>query len=290
MKSNTKKVINIVLTLAMIFSMMVALGSVAMAAPVLGEATAAFVGDTEEVTIDFVSSEAGLASLRAIIASRVDGEWVESDKLLDWVAADQYSLVEAANSLSFAIAREDLQGEIIKIIVAGAPGTGTTSALLAVDVDRYSLGWAFKSCPAVPEDQGKYTAETWAIFKGIYDAAVLVDEDEFASQAEVDAACEALSGAIRQLNSVIVGIKIDAIAATTVSRNTTYTFDTILDSADPGHTLFTQIVWSTNMPAYATVLDAEKGIIKINNLPGTAILTVTDKYTGLSATIVLRII
>jgi len=82
----------------------------------------------------------------------------------------------------------------------------------------------------------------------------------------------------------ITSIKINAPALTTVVRGVTYKFELALNegASDEG------IIWSTSNPTYATT--KADGTIAILNKTGTVILTATDPESGLSNSIILRIV
>jgi len=82
----------------------------------------------------------------------------------------------------------------------------------------------------------------------------------------------------------ITSVKIDAPVATTLVRNSTYSFDTILNQGALGGDL----VWTVSSPSYAIVNDNNS--ISILNRTGTVILTATDPLSGYSSTIILRIV
>jgi len=82
----------------------------------------------------------------------------------------------------------------------------------------------------------------------------------------------------------VTSIKIDAPSAVTVMRDKVYKFEVILNEGALGD----GIVWSVSNATYATV-DAD-GNVKTSNKTGTAVLTATDPVSGLSNSIVLRIV
>jgi len=82
----------------------------------------------------------------------------------------------------------------------------------------------------------------------------------------------------------VSSIKIDSPAATTVARGVTYDFKAILNEGATGD----NIVWSVNNPLYANVNG--EGSVSILNRTGSVVLTATDTVSGLSNSIVLRIV
>ena len=74
-------------------------------------------------------------------------------------------------------------------------------------------------------------------------------------------------------------------AAVTAARNSTIQFDYIVNK----DALHEGVVWSVSNSAYATV-NTETGAVTVKNLTGTVILTAKDPLTGISHSIVLRIV
>jgi len=94
---------------------------------------------------------------------------------------------------------------------------------------------------------------------------------------------EAIAGSDPQ-KAPITSIQIDAPSTTTVIRGGIYSFRAILNEGALGD----GIIWSVNNPLYATV--NSNGIVAVLNKTGTAILTASDPASGLSHSIVLRIL
>ena len=289
MKTNTKKVINILLTLSMLVSMVTVFGSVALAAPVPKDGMTA-VCVVDEVTVSFeADDDEGHASVMVYTKTITDG--VESPDYTRLVHIDQTlpaGVVEGENSFSFVL---DITpygplfsagGMIVKIIVRTADFERV--AYVAVAVDKTALIDLFNAGPRWP-DKDKYYGPTWDIYIGALDWAAIVIADPLASQIVVDAAYDRLEAAIAQLRFLLTAVQVDALALQTVVRNQTYFFDVIPTA--PG--LFEMnIEWTIN-PLYGYT-DNEKGSVTILNRTGTVVLYAEDTYSGIITQITLRII
>jgi len=256
----------------MMISMVTVFGSVVLAAPVLSDPAATLAGDEVTVTFDAADAAGVWASLRAMNGTA-------------WVFLDQYLLVDDANALKFPIDDVALKGEVITITVAAAAGAGTFVIKLAINVDKSALQAAYD---AAPTNEALYYAPTWAIFKAAYDAAgdVLA---AVSTQKEVDDALADLLAGIDQLLFKITGIKINAPTATTVARGGSYVFEVVLEA--PG-AFFVDVDWTIANTAYgvAEVVDKDGiGKVTIKTMTGSVQLIATDKVTGLSHFILLRI-
>lgn len=82
----------------------------------------------------------------------------------------------------------------------------------------------------------------------------------------------------------VTSIRVDSAASTAVKRGDTVTFKVVLNEGATAD----GIVWTINNALYANV-DPSTGTVKILNKTGTAVLTATDSYNGLSHSIILRI-
>ena len=274
MKTNLKRVISIILGLAMMISLVTALGGVALAAPpVLSKPVASISGDL--VTVKTVLSEVDaskFASLRAL------------DKDTGgYVYLNQYTLEVGENSRAFPVSAVALKGKVLKIIIAAGVGNGTQTAWLAIGVDKDALEDAIDAAPGF-DKEALYSAVSWAVFGPALEEAIDVFEDETASQLEVDAACDALVDATAALQLLITSLKIKADPMVSVKRGDTgLTF--ALETNEGAYT--GGVTWAISNPAYATV--TVDGVVTILNKTGTVILTATDSLTKLTFSIVLRI-
>ena len=277
MKTNTKRAINIILSLAMMISLVTTLGGVALAAPVLSNASAAIVGEeiTVRVTLEGVEGST-YASLRAMD---------RDDETGAIVFLDQYVLKAGLNDdVKFAIDAVELKGKVLKIVIAAGAGAGTAEVFLPIFVSKDALKAAIEAAELKVESV--YSARSWAVFAPALVAAVKVFEEPLASQAQVDAACKALVDATDGLELLMTKLKINAAATYSVKRNESYTFEIIVnDGAYVG-----DLVWAVSNELYAEVEgDGLTAEVTIFNKTGTVILSVTDRLTKLSNTIVLRI-
>ena len=117
MKTNTKRVINIILALAMMISLITAFGSVALAAPELNNESAAYDKALEIVTVKVTLAgveDSQYASLRAI--NTADGSFLY---------LNQYELIVGQNIITFPVADEVIRGKSVDIIVCSKAGKVT---------------------------------------------------------------------------------------------------------------------------------------------------------------------
>jgi len=272
MKTNTKRVINILLTLAMMISLITAFGGAALAAPVLSGASASLAGDDVTLNVSAAGAAGAFASLRVVL----------KEDVTTFVHVDQFILADGDNEIVFPIEAADYKGLVLRITLAAAAADGTIVTYLAVNVDKDILNALIDGAP----DEDLYEHTTWAVYADALAKAIVVRDEPFASQIEVDAAVAELEAGLDQLLFKMTSIVINAPAATTVMRNQSYTFTF---TGAPAPVYDAEVVWSVSNITYATV-DPLTGVVKVLNKTGTVILTATDPYTGTYTSIVLRIV
>ncbi|MCL2151885.1 MAG: Ig-like domain-containing protein [Oscillospiraceae bacterium] len=281
MKTNTKKVINIVLTLAMLFSLITAFGGVSLAAAEISEVSAAH--DDGVVSVEYNLAGADKVVWASLRAAKVVGG--------DLVYLDQYDLENGEeNDVEFAIDNVALKGLVLKVFVASA--AGSADALVAIDVEKDELDAEIAISPIDRPQEFSVSAQVWGDYVEAYDAAVAASEYPFSSQLEVDAALEDLQDAHDTLAKKItsVGFPDNVPAMVTLARGQSYTFQAIFDSAFEGNfAIATDFEWSLLVPGFAAI-DAVSGKVIAGTKAGTVPLQVKDKITGLTAQIVLRIV
>jgi len=305
MKTNTKKVINILLTLAMIFSMVTAFGGIAMAAPVLSDGEASIAGD--DITVTFESTEAApMASLRAWSVD--DGVQVLIPDYLN-----QFPVVAGANSITFPvdviIENVTVNTKTFKIVVAAAPDAGTIEIICDVNGDKteleallYNVAGPIFFDSSAYDGAAKYDEdlESWSVFWLAYLNAYGNVYCGIATQAVIDETVIALQAAIDALQlkttQEILSLQLDSLTILPLDsffKNTIYE----LSIADPGVAPNGQpysynLEWKVNNTSFATVLSSEgpSATIKTLNKNGMLMITVTDTISGLSAIMVVMII
>jgi len=277
MKTNTKRVINILLTLVMIISLFTALGGAALAAPVLSGAAASLAGDDVTLAVTAAGADGAFASLRVVLRDPAEAPTLPVN-----VYVNQYVLADGANSIVFPIEAADLKGLVLRLTLAAATGDGTIVTFLAVNVDKDYLNDLIDNAP---DDASLYHPAAWPAFEAALAAAILVRDDPFASQVTVDAAADALAAAIADLRFLATAIVINAPIATTVPRNVKIPF-TFTASPDPA--FIDDVKWSTSNATFATV--DKDGLVTVLGKTGTVTLTATCTYTGTTYSIVLRIV
>jgi hypothetical protein len=87
--------------------------------------------------------------------------------------------------------------------------------------------------------------------------------------------------------AAVSSIRIDALALTSLPRNSAHQFSVIVNGGEPADGSEWGIVWAVADTSYATV--DQRGNVTTKNKIGTVILVVTDPASGLHDTIVLRI-
>lgn len=280
MKTNKKRVISILLTVAVIVSMVSMLGSVAMAAPALSDGAASLDGDDVTVTFSGVDTAGAAASLMATL--KVGG---------GYVFVDQYVLVEGDNSITFPIDALALKGLVINIRIAAGAGDGIIIIGLAINVDKTALGELLGSIPYAP-DKDKYIDETWAYYAPFVNAAQIVWYDPLSSQAEVDEAYDNLLAAFEALVfKATKVVLVDVPPTLSVKRGEKITL--VAEGFSMyGSPVDVNIEWTISNPAYATItkIDGYSALITVLNKTGTVNITAKDVITGFTTTFILRIL
>ena len=291
MKTNTKKVINILLSLALIFSMVTVFGGTAKAAGSLSNGAATIAGDTITILVD--SSEAEEASLRIWIEG-------EEDDLDDVAYIEQPALVAGTNTIEAfvdgAVPNVYLRYAFL-IRIVGA--SGSIDITCEVNADKTALidKWneVYNILSRSEEIDFEYVKD--ANFDAL--GALYVDVKD--NVKDVPALTPAVLQAIEDLQNAIDALTFKQIEGkpvlslaeiaiqqmSTLSRYGVYPLTIV--TPPPGTQYLLE--WSVNDPSYG-VIDPESGVLYVLNKTGNIRITVTDIHpngSGASASIILRI-
>ena len=289
MKTNVKRVINILLTLAMIFSLITAFSGVAKAAPALSNGDFIAVGDVIKIDWKAAGISAGQqASIRVFPKG--------APATLAYI--NQVTL-EAENEFDIPLFVEaPVKGVLLDVVIAAATGDGTITIPAVIGTEKGDLQALYNASPV---KEALYEAASWAQYVDVKADVQTCLASKLAIQTDVNELYADFVAAIKLLMYKCTAIKIDAPAAMTVPRNSTYTIPAFgigaikeegSGIADYEIPVFEDFTWSINPTGYVTVETNADGyaVIKAGAKTGTAVLIVTDKLTGVASNIVLRII
>jgi len=301
MKTNTKKVINILLTLALIFSMITVFGGTARAAGGLTNGFAELDGDNLTILVD--SDEAVEASLRIWLCT-VKGEDDPALYVLDDVDYIEQPVLAVGTNEIEAVVKDSSQTpngiiyDYKAYIIRLDASNGGITIFLEVNGDKAALLELMQQVSwwnglGVLGDGQIYdlTHQTWADLQALYGVVQWGVLYEQSTQAQIDEAKDALQAAFDAAQKLLPkeNLVLQLLSLSIKPMGTLYRFETYqLEIVDPGPGYSFDLTWSVNNPAYADI-DPKTGEIDILNKTGNITITVKDEISKKSASIVVRI-
>jgi len=280
MKTNIKRVVNILLSVAMIISLCAALAGMAFASqaapPVLDNATAVLNGDSVTLQFSLTGVNGTMASLRTI--NKTTGKYAYLNQLV---------LENGVNKVTFPVEASELNGATLQIIVAAATGTGTKEVAIMTSsaaVDKAALTAAIKDAK---NNIASVAAADKAALETAIAAAEKVEADKTASQGEVEKALKALKDAIALLHFEATGIAFVSGAMITLPRTQTIGPFNASATFGGGIGTATDIVWVIGNPAL--LRDNGDNTFTALNKTGSCTLTAYDKISEKSYSVVIKI-
>lgn len=285
MKTNIKRVVNILLSMAMIVSLFVALGGMALAAPELKYAQATLQGDKVAIKFEVANADVGTqASLRII--NKDTGKYYY---------LNQIELKAGVMQVSFPVNAEEIAKDkaTLRVIVVAATGTGTADITISNGfVDKTELTAAIKSAKAnlAQCTVGKDAVET------AIENAEKVEADSTATAKQVEDALDALKKAIAAATYNATGIPFASGAIHNVKRGEVLGPFTITPDFGGNETGNTPVVtWTIGNTALlqhdagSPTTDTLTATFKALNKTGSCTITAKDSVSGKSYSVVVKV-